>query len=369
MQLQVHLKNEQFVVFDPTQTASSTQRSDTHLTAFFKANERYTFAQDLLYADFPSRFTWDRSAKSWRPRKAGNTFGRMVFVPPTAGEKYYARLILATTPGLRGFADMKTVNGVPYDTFRDACLARGLLADDREWRYTLDEGRYMRTGTGLRWLFLAIVLGCEPSCPLELWNEFKHDLCDDLPRSLARQGLSGVTQEAIYDYGLYLFQKRLLALDKSLPDVGLVDPNLDWTSVLRDHNSPTFSHDDLTRLLNENLPRLNANQRMVFEVVQEAIVQNTGNTFFVQGAAGSRKTFVYNTLYYSATLRSLPVLCVASSGLAALLLPNGKTAHSTLKIPITINEHSTCSISKTCRLADVLREARVLIWDKCSMQN
>ena len=43
MQLQVHLKDEQYVVFDPSTYdglhPNDNQPSDTQLTAFFKANE------------------------------------------------------------------------------------------------------------------------------------------------------------------------------------------------------------------------------------------------------------------------------------------------------------------------------------------
>jgi len=42
---------------------------------------------------------------------------------------------------------------------------------------------------------------------------------------------------------------------------------------------------------------------------------------------------------------------VASSGIAALLLPFGKTVHSMFKIPIDADETSTCSISKQSELA------------------
>ncbi|KAH9178631.1 hypothetical protein EDB89DRAFT_1927617, partial [Lactarius sanguifluus] len=48
VQLPVHLRDRQFVVFNATRTASAEQvehdAKDTRLTAFFKANQRYLFA-------------------------------------------------------------------------------------------------------------------------------------------------------------------------------------------------------------------------------------------------------------------------------------------------------------------------------------
>ena len=38
-------------------------------------------------------------------------------------------------------------------------------------------------------------------------------------------------------------------------------------------------------------------------------------------------------------------LCVASSGIASLLLEGGRTAHSTFKIPLKVNDTSTCNIT------------------------
>ena len=40
------------------------------------------------------------------------------------------------------------------------------------------------------------------------------------------------------------------------------------------------------------------------------------------------------------------VLCVTSTGIAALLLPGGRTSYSQFKIPIELNESSVSSIIK-----------------------
>ncbi|PKY63284.1 hypothetical protein RhiirA4_302686, partial [Rhizophagus irregularis] len=54
-------------------------------------------------------------------------------------------------------------------------------------------------------------------------------------------------------------------------------------------------------------------------------------------------------------------LAVASSGIAALLLPGGRTAHSCFKIPINIHEDSTCSIKHNSDLASLLQIAKLII--------
>jgi hypothetical protein len=62
-------------------------------------------------------------------------------------------------------------------------------------------------------------------------------------------------------------------------------------------------------------------------------------------------------------------LATASSGIAALLLDGGRTAHSMFKIPIELSETSTCSISKTSELAELLRRTKLLVWDEAPMMH
>ena len=63
------------------------------------------------------------------------------------------------------------------------------------------------------------------------------------------------------------------------------------------------------------------------------------------------------------------VLCVASSGIAAHLLPDGRTAHSRFGIPLDINELSVANIRKNTQLAELIRNTYLLIWDGVPMQH
>ena len=48
-------------------------------------------------------------------------------------------------------------------------------------------------------------------------------------------------------------------------------------------------------------------------------------------------------------------IAVASSGIAALLLNGGRTAHSRFKIPIKLTKDSTLDISYQSELAELIR--------------
>ena len=61
-------------------------------------------------------------------------------------------------------------------------------------------------------------------------------------------------------------------------------------------------------------------------------------------------------------------LAVATSGIAALLLPKGATAHSTFKLPCAgLDKNSTCNIPRQSGRAELMRQASLIIWDEAMM--
>jgi hypothetical protein len=63
------------------------------------------------------------------------------------------------------------------------------------------------------------------------------------------------------------------------------------------------------------------------------------------------------------------VLAVASSGIASLLLPSSKTAHSRFKIPIDLHDESTCNITQQMKVAELVHKADLIIWDEAPMMH
>jgi len=60
-------------------------------------------------------------------------------------------------------------------------------------------------------------------------------------------------------------------------------------------------------------------------------------------------------------------IAVASSGIAALLLTGGRTAHSRFKIPIKLSEDTILDISYQSELAELIRKTKLIIWDEAPM--
>ena len=81
----------------------------------------------------------------------------------------------------------------------------------------------------------------------------------------------------------------------------------------------------------------------------------------MQGPGGIGKTFLWRGLCSYLRAQSKIVLCVASSGIAALLLEGGRTAYSQFKIPLNLTPKSTCGIKKNSHLARLLQKASLII--------
>ncbi|PVH66941.1 hypothetical protein PAHAL_1G389900 [Panicum hallii] len=62
-------------------------------------------------------------------------------------------------------------------------------------------------------------------------------------------------------------------------------------------------------------------------------------------------------------------LAVASSGIASLLLPGGRTPHSRFKFPLDIRENSMCNIKKNTHLAELIQQTSLIVWDEAPVNH
>ena len=71
-----------------------------------------------------------------------------------------------------------------FAIFKEACMARGLLEDDHEWRICLEEAIAIQPGMACCQLLAVILLTNEVAKPHLLWDQFKTRLCDDIKYKL-----------------------------------------------------------------------------------------------------------------------------------------------------------------------------------------
>jgi hypothetical protein len=67
----------------------------------------------------------------------------------TSDEHYYLRMLLNCVKGATSYEHLWTMDGREHDTFKDACIAMGLLADDNEWDQALEEAGVWASGQQL----------------------------------------------------------------------------------------------------------------------------------------------------------------------------------------------------------------------------
>ncbi|XP_008180455.1 uncharacterized protein LOC103308586 [Acyrthosiphon pisum] len=367
VRLPVHLENYHNVYFSRGQELQGVQNNAlprTKLTAFFALNERNVDARQYLYHEIPTHYTWQVSSKEWRLRQRQapcETLYRMYVVNSLDRDRFHLRLLLLHRRGPRTFRDLKTVNGVVHATYAAAAVALGLLKDDEAWRACMTESSALDTATQLRYLYVTILLFCQPTDPVDLYRRFEVNMMKDFNRRF--QNVDRARAAC-----LKVIRDLLRARGKSLDDYGLLSPDEDLLEP--DQDDPMFGAIDAAVAWQQRLRELNDEQRTVYDRVMAAIDDNRNvqKMFYVDGPGGTGKTTLYGCLISSLRNRQQTVLSVAYTGIAASLMEGGMTVHLTFGLPLgTLTEQSTSSITMQSLRAQRIREASLIVWDEAPM--
>ncbi|XP_062232862.1 uncharacterized protein LOC133930210 [Phragmites australis] len=122
-----------------------------------------------------------------------------------------------------------------------------------------------------------------------------------------------------------------------------------------------LEHEDTT--LSDSL---NAEQRAAYDEILSAINSDEGDVFFVDGPGGIRKTFPYKALLAMIRGQEKITVPTSMSGVAAFIIPGGRTAHSCFKIPLSVDDGAFCSFTKQSGAAKLLQTVSLIIWDEAS---
>jgi ATP-dependent DNA helicase PIF1 len=159
---------------------------------------------------------------------------------------------------------------------------------------------------------------------------------------------------------------------QTLEQFGLPSPSpLSNSSTLNREHLKELSYNSvhLSEFVTENIPKLNEEQKTVYDEVMVSVETEAGRLFFLDAPGGTGKTFLINLILATVRKDKNIAIAVASSGIAATLLEGGKTAHSAFKLPLNLNHSETplCNISKQSDIAEVLKMCKLIIWDECTM--
>ncbi|KYM96549.1 ATP-dependent DNA helicase PIF1 [Cyphomyrmex costatus] len=366
VRLPIHLPNEQSVIIENEaieEAVTSALNQATMLIDYFSLNSRDEEAKQYLYVEIPRYYIFKkekingRNVSRWTKRKSHfNCIGRMYSVSPTQIELFHLRLLLLTVKGATSFNDLRTVNGEVYQSFSAACLALGLIEDDEEWKRAMTEAVGWMMPRQLRKLFVRILLHCQPLHPEELWENFKVAMSEDYIRHL---GLLEGQRKAYTQINTILY-----AEGKSFADFPQMEQLIE-----NNEESDYMTLEEDMEIGNRQYEQLNNKQKEIVNFILNKLDTNdhSNNCIYIDGPGGSGKTFIYTTIYHLVKIRNKRICTMAFTGIAATLLPEGKTVHKTFGLPVPLFIDSSSSIKIQSKEAHYLKEIDIFIWDEAPM--
>jgi hypothetical protein len=252
-------------------------------------------------------------------------------------------------------------NGVKCENFCEAAKEMGLVADDAEWKKCLEEAVAFQMPKQVRTLFAMLLIHCHPSNPVDLWEFFKESMCEDFARKYSAEVAEALAYNEI--------DERLREFNNTFAQHGVDKPD-----VLIPNVAETIDRREAKRIgdeLYDTLEKSPEQMRIVDAILEVATVRsadNENNCFFIDGPGGCGKTHIYRTIYNILIGRGDDVNCMAYTGIAATLLPTGRTIHTMFGIPFNSDQFKCqCSISLQSERGQVLKNSKVIICDEAPM--
>ncbi|KAI8567757.1 hypothetical protein RHMOL_Rhmol02G0146500 [Rhododendron molle] len=112
---------------------------------------------------------------------------------------------------------------------------------------------------------------------------------------------------------------------------------------------------------------LNVEQLAAYNIIMDCVNFDQSGIFLIDGPGGTGKTYLYRAFLATIRLKHLIAIATATSGVATSLLPGCRTTHSRFQMPINGNESCTCNIPKQSGTAELLKRAKLIIWDEAPM--
>ncbi|KAK1351306.1 hypothetical protein POM88_054470 [Heracleum sosnowskyi] len=191
----------------------------SQLEAFFYLNQQDRNARNYTYDEIPRYYVWNDSDNVWTVREKGNQIGRLFYTHHNSGEIWYLRFLLTKVRGPTSFDQLKTVDGVLYKSFKEACLQYGFLDDDNEWHEVIEECSKCGFPTQIRELFVHIMVNCQVTDLLSLWKKHWKKMSDDIIMRRMKENVNSnitIIDKQLEFYVLGEIDKLLKCIGKSL---------------------------------------------------------------------------------------------------------------------------------------------------------
>ncbi|XP_027156867.1 uncharacterized protein LOC113758038 [Coffea eugenioides] len=260
------------------------------------------------------------------------------------------------------YESLKHIGSRTASTFREVAEILGLLKTDDSAEQCLLEVVSFQMPYTLRHLFALILVHVVPPNPMLLWQKFEPYLSEDISKE------KSLSPEQTRLKVLQLIDSHQQYMGKHLADFKVPVPNTDDFSTQRDTQEIEAELD--IKVSTEDIASvalLNAHQRSAYIKIINSIDNDIPGAFFIDGSGETSKTFLYKALLATVRSKGEIALATASCGVAASILPGGRTAHSQFKIPIDENNDSGCNVNKQSNCARLVKQAILIIWDEATM--
>jgi hypothetical protein len=211
-------------------------------------------------------------------RKRGFAIGHMYYAHPTLGERYYLRMLLNCVKGATSYKHLRTVDGRKHNTFKDACIAMGLLVDDNEWDQALEEAGVWASGRQLHHMFASMLMFCEVKNPRQLWDAHWESLSDDIEamtRCERADPIVTLSEDALKDRALYEIDQVLMRNGHRLEDFPTL-PKSNYIPFVHAGNrlveeELAYDQHSLTTDADNAKDRFNDDQRRAYETILNVV--------------------------------------------------------------------------------------------------
>ncbi|KAH1249451.1 ATP-dependent DNA helicase pif1 [Glycine max] len=377
--LHFHLLGQHSVLYedhdDIDDVLSKPSISDSKFISWMNTNQNFVEGRNLTYAEFVSKFVYNQNKRCWHLRKKGYTIGRLLRVPPITSELFYLRMMLTVCKGPTSFEDLRTIHNIQYPTYKEACFAMGFLQDDKEFIEAIKEAKDWGSAHYIRKLFVLLLLTATMNKPEQVWDQTWHWMADDIIYNYKKSSASLALQlddRTLQNLVLLEIEQLLQANQRSLRDY----PSMPYPE---DANCPTYldnslilaeldyNNQELRSEFEHIFSHMTDEQTSIYNQIVEVVNKDERGMFFLYGYGGTGKTYIWKTLASSLRADNKIIIMVASSSIASLLLPGGRTAHSKFKIPVPVFEDSTCNIHQGTQLVELLNQTSLIIRDEAPM--
>ena len=347
--LDLHLPRQHRVTFGANDDWHDIEAQTTTLLQWFVLNQQDERARQYKYSEIPSQYVWKED--SWQERKRNcQNVGRIYVVGCQDSELFFLRRLLCIVRGATCFMDLLTFMGTSYPTFKEACEARGMLADDSEYVAAVqDMCNETCSVDSLRRQFTCLLVYCRPANGCAIFEMFLDELC----------GCEDATSEDV-ECTLWAMEAYCNEMGHSLAEMGFRLPALRMIV-----NYPNDCLDLHCHNRDVAFAKFSDEQRAAATLVLDAIAAGGGAVFYIQAAGGCGKSFWANGVTAAVRAQGLKPIVMAASALAATVLEGGRTAHSALKIPIDVDENTYCSADASVKSS--VADSSCMFWDECSM--